>query len=79
MDLPINLDDEARGVAVEVGDESVDDLLPAEVQASKTVVAEALPELGFSRRHRAAELARALKLGPVDRLADDDAVGWPWF
>jgi hypothetical protein len=44
MHFAIDFDDHRGGMAVEVGDVTVDDLLPAEVKARQFVAAEALPE-----------------------------------
>ncbi len=44
MHWPIDFDHKADSVAVEIYDEAIDDLLPAEVQASEAVGPEPLPK-----------------------------------
>jgi len=43
MYWPVDFDHDASRVAVEINDEAIDDLLPAEVQASELVGAQPLP------------------------------------
>jgi hypothetical protein len=54
----IHLDDEASGVAVEVNDEPIDDLLSAKLKSEATVCAQSVPQGAFRRCHLAPELPR---------------------
>src|SRR5687768_6148465 len=52
----VNFDDEPGGVAVEVGEEALDDLLPAELETVQSMAAQVLPKNALSWCHPSAEL-----------------------
>jgi hypothetical protein len=74
MDTAVNLDDEAGGMTVEVGDESIDHLLPTETRAVQSTAAHPLPEPSLGRCHLPAKLASALPLLRGNGLTYDDAI-----
>ena len=64
VDRPVQFDDESGRVAGEVGDEAVDDLLAAEVEADQSVATQTLPQGRLVRRQGAAQaLARSSLAG----------------
>ena len=54
----VGFDGEARGCAVEVGEEAADGVLSSKLLAEQLPVAQQGPERGFGRRLRAPKLAR---------------------
>ena len=56
MHVPVDLDHQRGAMAVEVGEEAVDDLLPTEVQATEPIAVQFPPQRAFGRCRRTAEL-----------------------
>src|SRR3712207_6487337 len=73
MNWSVHLDDKSGSVAVEVGNEAVDDLVAAEVEALQLVSAQCSPELRFCRRHFLPELLGANELTFADALTLNNA------
>jgi hypothetical protein len=72
VDRPVDLDDQAGTVAVEINNQPADDLLAAKVHSLQAVRPQRLPKRRFRFRHRPAHLPRLLREGRVDRLAGED-------
>jgi hypothetical protein len=70
----IDFDHDAESVAVKIGNETVDDLLPAEVQPLQTVPAQTLPQLSLFVSHLPSEFSSPNHLACIDRLSNDDIV-----
>ncbi len=54
VNAAVKFDNEPCGVAIEIRDEAVDDLLAAKVEAAKATGAKMVPEPRFGGRHRLA-------------------------
>lgn len=54
VDGSVDFDDEGGGGAVEVGNEAINHLLPAEMQTVQTMRAQGIPKHSFGNRHCAA-------------------------
>jgi len=72
--VTIDLDHDSASVAVEIGDETIDRLLPAEMQTFQIVPAQALPQPTFFWSHLAPEFPGAHHLDLIDLLSDDDVM-----
>jgi hypothetical protein len=70
----VHFDDETGSMAVEIGDESADDLLAPEMQPIQTTSTKMFPEDPFSLRHITAEFSGPLHLNPINLLPDYDVV-----
>ena len=75
VNRPVDFEDKPGGGAIEVDDEAVDDLLPAEVEAFQTMGTERGPQYAFGGSQCCAEFARAFGFCLVESLALDDAAG----
>src|SRR5690349_4293382 len=75
VDRTVDLDNQRRGVAIEVRDESVDDLLSAKVEPTELIAPQASPENSLRRGHPTAKLLREFDFNLIDVLADDD-ISW---
>ncbi|HMQ31976.1 MAG TPA: hypothetical protein PKD53_14700 [Chloroflexaceae bacterium] len=62
MDSAVHLDDQLGGVTVEVGNETVYNLLPPKFPAVEASAAQVLPQQSFSLRHCATQRACTLQL-----------------
>jgi hypothetical protein len=71
MHLTIHLHNQPAGVAVEVHDVPMDNLLPPKVQASQPVLAQLLPQHALRFRHLPPQLFRPLQHRPLDVLSPD--------
>jgi hypothetical protein len=69
---PIHFHDQTGGVAVEIGDESVNELLAAKVVAVQLVTPQRVPEPPFGRGHFATQFSGPPDFGRDDFLAGDD-------
>ncbi len=76
MDGAVDFDDEAGGATVEVGDESVDDLLPAEVQAPERIAPHLLPQQPLFDCRLSPHLPRPVHFPRIDPLPGDDPVSF---
>ena len=54
----VNFNDNARSIAVEIGDEAVDHLLPPKAQSRQTTATKRSPQLLFGWRHVPPKFAR---------------------
>ena len=59
VNTAIDFNDDTGGMAVEVSDEAVDDLLPAEVKAGELARSQVRPQKAFRGRHFPAQFPRA--------------------
>ena len=75
VDAAVDLDDESGGVAVEVSDVAVDDLLPPEAESGESAGPQRRPEPGLGAGHLAAHFARAVPHPLGDVLAADQDPG----
>ena len=71
MDTPVNLNDEACRMTIEVNDKSRNDLLSAKMD-SQFIPTQFLPEYFFGGRHFAAEFSCSFELFFCDKLSGDD-------
>jgi hypothetical protein len=72
MTGPIHFDDESCGMAVEIDDKTVDDLLPAEMESVQLISAQGSPEDGLFRGHCLSHLLRTLDNAGVDALTSNN-------
>ena len=75
MNLSINLNYQFCAMAIEVGDESPNDLLTSKVKAVDLIPAYCLPHLAFRRGHAPAEFFCQPDFDRVNRLPDNDGLG----
>jgi hypothetical protein len=73
MDQAVQLDHNTGGVAVEVRQKAVDDLLVAKVQAAQLIVAQSLPKSPLLRSRLRPQFFRPLRLPARDLLASDNS------
>ncbi len=72
MDGPVDFDNKAARVTVEVRDVSVDYLLAAEMQAMQSIALQSSPQQGLFPRRRIPEVSGLLRLVGLRWLADDN-------
>ncbi len=73
----IDFDHHTRGAAVKVRDETVDELLAAEVKPREAVPAQVRPEEFFFRGHLTTQPPNEFAFGVIDLLAGDEVRnGW---
>lgn len=72
MTVSVDLDNQTKCVAVEVGDETIDRLLAPEMQTYELIATQALPEHALGRRPAATHVARSLGLDVAHALPDHE-------
>jgi hypothetical protein len=76
VDRSIDLHHQTCGVAVEIDNVTVDNLLAAEMEAIQLVAPQGGPQLRFRRCHSAAQLFSPRELLWGDLLTSDDVAGF---
>ncbi len=72
MDFAVYFHDQSSGVTVEIHNESINDLLAAEVEAVQSIGTELLPENLLLLSHLATKFFGTPHLGRIHLLSNDD-------
>ncbi len=76
MNAAVNFYDKSGGVAIEVHNKPINNLLAAKVKTFQTIAAQMLPKDLLLVRHFAAKFFGALNFIALNFLTDDDVTSW---